>query len=128
MTHQSVNLHFFRKAMFYLSYYTESKSFYSFYCCHFTIICFQIIIVCVQCVKYLKLQSDMFIIFKLCSKRKHVLFNIPFVLIKYLMLLSQTRTLSMQQCWCQTSIMILKIDFHLKKIYRLTTTEADQVF
>jgi hypothetical protein len=35
LTSQSVNLHFARNAMFCLLYYTKSKSFHPFCCCHF---------------------------------------------------------------------------------------------
>jgi hypothetical protein len=78
---QSVNLHFARKAMFYLLYYTESKSLnYPFCCCHFYYNLLSNNNLFVQCVKNLK-PFLLFLLLFLSDKAKKnhallLLFNV----------------------------------------------------
>jgi hypothetical protein len=83
--YQSVNLHFARKTMFYLLYYTEStsKSFHPFCCCHFY---YNLLLnnnLFVQCVKYFSNPSRNFYYYFQAIQQKHLRssFVIQFLLI-----------------------------------------------
>jgi hypothetical protein len=86
LTNQSVNLHFARKAMFYLLYYTESKSFHPFVLCFCAVILLLFALkhyfTCSVCEISQALVGFCLIIFKRCSKKSCSSFNIPFLLIK----------------------------------------------